>query len=156
MLLQTTGTPITMDTVMYFVIVIIYYYYYYMIIYLPLPDIQGHVFIWDSVRIQENIQTQSFGTTETKTLILKLKRGHGVRAKELHAHYQKAGFPEGGCRGAVSPGVVTRAPMGKPPAMPFAMVTMSGITSWPWNPQKWVPVLPNPVWTWWFVRLKVL
>lgn len=42
--------------------------------------------------------------------------------------------------------------------MPFAIVTISGITSWPWKPQKWLPVRPNPVWTcqvknWWLSDL---
>ena len=48
---------------------------------------------------------------------------------------------------SISPGVVTTAPMGNPLPMPFAIVTISGITSYPWKPQKWLPVRPNPVWT---------
>lgn len=47
----------------------------------------------------------------------------------------------------ISPGVVTTAPIGNPLPMPFAIVTISGITSWPWKPQKWLPVRPNPVCT---------
>lgn len=48
---------------------------------------------------------------------------------------------------ATLPWVVTTAPIGNPFPMPFAMVTISGTTSWPWKPQKWLPVRPNPVWT---------
>lgn len=45
------------------------------------------------------------------------------------------------------PGDVTTAAMGNPLPMPFAIVTISGMTLWPWKPQKWLPVRPNPVWT---------
>lgn len=47
----------------------------------------------------------------------------------------------------ISPGVVTTAPMGNPLPIPFAIVTISGMTSCPSKPQKWLPVRPNPVWT---------
>lgn len=45
------------------------------------------------------------------------------------------------------PFVVTTAAIGKPLPIPFAKVTMSGTTSCVWNPQKWLPVRPNPVCT---------
>ena len=44
-------------------------------------------------------------------------------------------------------GVVTTAASGKPFPMPLAIVTMSGITPWFWNPQKLLPVRPKPVCT---------
>ena len=44
-------------------------------------------------------------------------------------------------------GVVTTAARAQPLPMPFAMVTMSGMTPWVSKPQKWVPVLPKPDWT---------
>ena len=43
--------------------------------------------------------------------------------------------------------VVITAARGKPFPIPFAMVTISGTTPCPSKPQKWVPVLPKPVWT---------
>lgn len=47
-----------------------------------------------------------------------------------------------------SPSLVTTAAMGNPLAIPLAIVTMSGTTSWAWKAQKWLPVRPKPVWTW--------
>ena len=41
--------------------------------------------------------------------------------------------------------VVTTAANGKPFPIPLAMVTISGITPCPSNPQKCSPVRPNPV-----------
>ncbi|OEI70208.1 Uncharacterized protein Cus16_0834 [Curtobacterium sp. ER1/6] len=40
---------------------------------------------------------------------------------------------------------VTSAPIGKPPAMPFAIVTASGVKPCPWNVNQ-LPVRPTPVW----------